>query len=65
MGVRTVSITHILREENQFSYYLANTILNEGEMDVESFQDLRVEGRKLINNDKLNLPYLKIRPFKR
>lgn len=58
---RTINITHIMREGNQLANYLTNVALEEGEVNVESFQELGVKGRRLINNDKLNLPYLRIR----
>lgn len=39
----TVNITHILREENQLVDHLTNTILDNREIDVESFEVLRVQ----------------------
>lgn len=56
MNGRTINITHIMREGNQLANYLTNVALEEGEVNVESFQELDVKGRRLINNDKLKSP---------
>ncbi|XP_060194967.1 uncharacterized protein LOC132624163 [Lycium barbarum] len=65
MQNRTFKITHIMREGNQLADHLANLALDEGEVDVESFQELGAKGRGLINNDKLELPYLRIKTCRR
>ncbi|XP_060195431.1 uncharacterized protein LOC132624709 [Lycium barbarum] len=65
MNNKTVRVIHIMREGNMLADHLANLALDHGEVDSESFQELGMQGRRWINNDKLQLPYLRIRPCKR
>ncbi|XP_059288679.1 uncharacterized protein LOC132042068 [Lycium ferocissimum] len=65
MNNKTVRVIHIMREGNMLADHLANLALDHGEVASESFQELGIQGRRLINNDKLQLPYLRIRPCKR
>ncbi|XP_059285813.1 uncharacterized protein LOC132039329 [Lycium ferocissimum] len=61
MATRSISVNHILREGNKMADYLANLALDNGSVLVSSFQQLEREGRRLLNNDKLQLPYLRRR----
>ncbi|XP_060195461.1 uncharacterized protein LOC132624750 [Lycium barbarum] len=65
MNNKIVRVIHIMREGNMLADHLANLALDHGEVDSESFQELGIQGRRWINNDKLQLPYLRIRPCKR
>lgn len=52
-------VNHILREGNKLAHYLANYALDYGSLQITNFHQLDVEGRKIINNDKLQIPYLR------
>lgn len=57
MDEKIVGITHILREGNQLANHYANVTLDDGEIGVQ--------GRRPINNDKLNIPFSRIISCKR
>ncbi|KAK4378807.1 hypothetical protein RND71_000669 [Anisodus tanguticus] len=56
-----VQVLHILREGNQLADHLANVSLDHGEVEVQSFAELDTKGRKILNSDKPQCPYLRIR----
>lgn len=55
---------HILREGNQLADYLANRAIDKGGCRFTNFSSMDVAGRKIINSDKLESPYLRISPEK-
>ncbi|XP_060195488.1 uncharacterized protein LOC132624780 [Lycium barbarum] len=59
-----VQVLHIMREGNQLADHLANYALDHGEVNVASFAELDSIGRKILNSDKLQCPYLRIRTVK-
>lgn len=62
MGNMSITVTHTQREGNKIADHLANLALDQGRVQITSFQQMKVEGRRLINNDKLKLYYLRRRP---
>ncbi|XP_060202654.1 uncharacterized protein LOC132631071 [Lycium barbarum] len=61
MNHAEVQVLHIMREGNQLADHLANYALDHGEVEVNSFAELESKGRKILNSDKLQCPYLRIR----
>ncbi|XP_019224809.1 PREDICTED: uncharacterized protein LOC109206439 [Nicotiana attenuata] len=60
-----IQISHTLREGNQLADHLANFALEFGPIVCREFCDLDVLGRKIVNNDKLQWPYLRIKAKRR
>ncbi|XP_075100004.1 uncharacterized protein LOC142176387 [Nicotiana tabacum] len=56
-----VSVLHIMREGNQLADHLANYALDVGGIEAHNFEQLEVQGRKIVNSDKFQCPYLRIR----
>ncbi|KAH0715838.1 hypothetical protein KY284_008743 [Solanum tuberosum] len=56
---------HTLREGNKLADYLANRAIDKGNCRFSDFNNMEVTGRKIINNDKLKCPYLRIVPVRR
>nr|XP_016467082.1 PREDICTED: uncharacterized protein LOC107789726 [Nicotiana tabacum] len=48
-----VKISHTLREGNKLADHIANYALDNGLLECYGFEDLDVQGRKLVNSDKL------------
>nr|XP_016504579.1 PREDICTED: uncharacterized protein LOC107822538 [Nicotiana tabacum] len=48
-----VKISHTLREGNKLADHIANYALDNGMFECYGFEDLDVQGRKLVNSDKL------------
>lgn len=60
-----VDISHVLREGNQLADHLANVTLDRNSMfQAPSFAEPDVKGRKILNSDKLQLPYIRVRNAK-
>nr|XP_033511835.1 uncharacterized protein LOC117276617 [Nicotiana tomentosiformis] len=58
-------VIHVLREGNKLADHLANLTLDQQHMmQAHSFWELESEGRKILNNDKLQIPYLRVRTAK-
>ncbi|KAM3341475.1 hypothetical protein P3S68_029110 [Capsicum galapagoense] len=55
-----VQVTHVMRDGNQLADYLANSALECSNIIVHSFNELDSQGRKIINSDKLQCPYLRV-----
>ncbi|KAH0665565.1 hypothetical protein KY285_026771 [Solanum tuberosum] len=51
---------HIMREGNQLADYLANRAIDQGNCNFIEFGGMDIKGRKIINSDKLNCPYVRI-----
>ncbi|XP_047259239.1 uncharacterized protein LOC124891563 [Capsicum annuum] len=60
-----VQVTHVMREGNQLADYLANSALEYIDIIVHSFNELDSQGMKIINSDKLQCPYLRVRAARR
>lgn len=41
--------------------YLANYALDSGYIEVHSFDQLEIQGKRTVNSDKLQCPYLRVR----
>lgn len=54
-------ISHITIEGNKLPDYLADYALDHGDFEAHSFVQLEVQGRKLVNSDKMQCPYLRVR----
>ncbi|XP_055800831.1 uncharacterized protein LOC129870195 [Solanum dulcamara] len=58
-----VLFKHTLREANKLADALANYALDEGPMQCYLFKDLTVHMRRILNSDKSQIPYLRIKKF--
>lgn len=61
MSTIDVKLSHILREGNCLADHLANQALDMGNVEAHSFQELDTKGRRIVNNDKLQCPYLRVK----
>lgn len=57
-----VTISHILREGNSLADYLANYALDLGTIEAHSFIKPGTHGKRIVNNDKMQCPYLRVKP---
>ncbi|XP_059285194.1 uncharacterized protein LOC132038560 [Lycium ferocissimum] len=57
----TVSFSHILRKGNKLADALANQALDKASLQCHNFQELPSMCRKILNSDKTQIPYLRIR----
>ncbi|XP_075079959.1 uncharacterized protein LOC142165266 [Nicotiana tabacum] len=57
----TIKVTHIFREGNTLADHLANYALDEGNTECHGFWDLDSKGRRIINEDKMQCPYIKVK----
>jgi len=53
---------HILREGNQLADHLANRAIENGNCIFTEFQNMDTRGRRIVNSDKLNIPYIRVAP---
>lgn len=60
MKNKQVQYQHILREGNQLANHLANLAIDKGYFTIKSFQQLEIIGRKILNSDKLQYPYIRL-----
>ncbi|XP_070032487.1 uncharacterized protein [Nicotiana tomentosiformis] len=58
----TITFTQLLREGNRLADYLANYALDFGNIEATGFTDLDTHGKKIVNNDKMQCPYLRVKP---
>lgn len=58
---KKVQIRHIFREGNQLADYLANLAFDQEKFIVTAFNQLPSSGKKILNSDKQQCPYLKLR----
>ncbi|KAK4719880.1 hypothetical protein R3W88_018218 [Solanum pinnatisectum] len=56
---------HIMREGNQLADYLANKVIEKGTCRYEDFNSLEPDGRRILNSDKSQTPYIRISPLRR
>nr|XP_009761667.1 PREDICTED: uncharacterized protein LOC104213819 [Nicotiana sylvestris] len=57
----TINVTHIFREGNTLADHLANYALDEGNIECHGFWDLDSKGRRIINEDKMQCPYIRVK----
>lgn len=61
-----VIFQHVLREDNAVADYLANIVFfGAGTISFQSFNDLPNAGKTLINQDKAQIPNLRVRIARR
>lgn len=53
-------ISHIMREVNKLADYLANYALDNGDYEAHNFAQLETQGKRIVNTDKMQCPYLRI-----
>lgn len=56
-----IEVPHTFREGNKLADHLTNYALNVGSLECNGYNELDVQGRRLINSDKLQCPYLRIK----
>nr|XP_009786710.1 PREDICTED: uncharacterized protein LOC104234773 [Nicotiana sylvestris] len=59
------TVTHIHREGNKLADHLANYALDHGEIKCQQFWHLDTQGRRLVNEDKLQCPNLRVKVNRR
>ncbi|XP_070017375.1 uncharacterized protein [Nicotiana sylvestris] len=61
MGRGNYRVSHIYREGDKQAYYLANYAIDIGDIEFHGFWQLDSKGRKIVNQDKLQCPYLRVK----
>nr|XP_009781571.1 PREDICTED: uncharacterized protein LOC104230453 [Nicotiana sylvestris] len=56
-----IKVTHIFREGNTLADHLANYALDEGNTECHGFWDMDSKGRMIINEDKMQCPYIRVK----
>ncbi|XP_070029656.1 uncharacterized protein [Nicotiana sylvestris] len=56
-----IKVTHIFREGNTLADHLANYALDEGNTECHGFWDMDSKGRRIINEDKMQCPYIRVK----
>nr|XP_016451168.1 PREDICTED: ribonuclease H-like [Nicotiana tabacum] len=56
-----IKVTHIFREGNTLADHLANYALDEGNIECHGFWDMDSKGRRIINEDKMQCPYIRVK----
>ncbi|XP_070005983.1 uncharacterized protein [Nicotiana sylvestris] len=59
------TVTHIHREGNKLTDHLANYALDNGEIECQQFWHRDTQGRRLVNEDKLKCPSLRVKVDRR
>ncbi|XP_075079806.1 uncharacterized protein LOC142165070 [Nicotiana tabacum] len=65
MNEDNYTVTHIHREGNKLTDHLANYALDHGEIECQHFWHLDAQGRRLVNEDKLQCPSLRVKVDRR
>ncbi|XP_075080670.1 uncharacterized protein LOC142166142 [Nicotiana tabacum] len=65
MNGSNYTVTHIHREGNKLADHLANYALDYGEIECQQFCHLDAQGRRLVNEDKLQCPNLRVKVNRR
>ncbi|XP_019232503.1 PREDICTED: uncharacterized protein LOC109213197 [Nicotiana attenuata] len=60
-----VSVAHTLREGNKLADHLANYALDFGDIEAQEFWELDIQGRRIVNDDKSQCPYLRVKVARR
>ncbi|XP_070056988.1 uncharacterized protein [Nicotiana tomentosiformis] len=61
MARSNVTVAHTLREGNSLADQLANYALDVGSIEAHNFWELDIKGRRIVNSDKLQCPYLRVK----
>ncbi|XP_019240114.1 PREDICTED: uncharacterized protein LOC109220105 [Nicotiana attenuata] len=56
-----MKLSHIFREGNKLADHLANFALDYGMIEGYDFWDLDVQGRRIVNEDKMQCPYIRVK----
>lgn len=65
MSCCVVEVPHVLRERNKLKDHLANlTLENNVIIQAASFGELGTHGRRILNSDKLQVPYIRVKKAK-
>ncbi|XP_070015854.1 uncharacterized protein [Nicotiana sylvestris] len=56
-----IKVTHIFREGNTLADHLADYALDEGNTKCHGFWDMDSKGRRIINEDKMQCPYIRVK----
>ncbi|XP_016486311.2 uncharacterized protein LOC107806632 [Nicotiana tabacum] len=65
MNEGNYTVTHIHREGNKLADHLANYALDHGEIECQHFWHLDEKGRRLVNEDKMQCPSLRVKVDRR
>ncbi|XP_019234932.1 PREDICTED: uncharacterized protein LOC109215344 [Nicotiana attenuata] len=57
-------VSHIFREGNKLADQLANYALDFGDIECKDFWQLDIQGGRIVNEDKLQRPYLRVKVAK-
>ncbi|XP_075111672.1 uncharacterized protein LOC142181903 [Nicotiana tabacum] len=60
MNRANVKLSHTLKEGNQLADHIANYALDNGPMECHGFEELDLQGRTLVNSDKLQCPCIRV-----
>lgn len=61
---KQIIIQYIFKEGNQLADYLANLAIQQGDFIFTSFNQLPSIGKKILNSDKQQCPYMRLVPSK-
>lgn len=64
-GQGNYKVSHIFREGNKLADHLANYAIDVGEIKCYGFLQLDSQGRRIVNKDKLQFPYLRVKVARR
>lgn len=54
-------VVHVMREGNKLANHHANQAIEQhGRIQVNSFKELDTQGKKILNSDKLQIPYIRV-----
>lgn len=56
-----VTVKHTFREGNNLADHIANYALDIGPIEYNCLEDLDAQDRRLVNSDKMQCPYLRVR----
>ncbi|XP_070021835.1 uncharacterized protein [Nicotiana sylvestris] len=65
MNEGNYKVTHIHREGNKLADHLANYVLDHREIECQQFWHLDAQGRRLVNEEKLKCPSLRVKVDRR
>ncbi|XP_075082707.1 uncharacterized protein LOC142166891 [Nicotiana tabacum] len=57
----TCKVSHIYREGNKLADHLANYAIENGTFESHGYRLLDTQGRRIVNGDKLQCPYLRVK----
>lgn len=59
-----IKVSHIYIEGNKLANHLANYALDVGTIECHEFWHLDPQGRRIVNEEKLQYPYLRVKVAK-